>query len=159
MISHLLFMDHMKLYATLPSNLTTMLNKMTNMIRIIGLELGHEKCAIQHFKRGKNVEESKCVLLDDGMIIEYVGAGAKYPYLGFIQEASIEQNQIKDKLKGEFKKICKLVWKSELNARNRSKAYNELAVAKIIHSFGVIKWIRQELEELDNTGRRIMHME
>ena len=93
------------------------------------------------------------------MIIEYLGAGAKYPYLGFIREASIEHNHIKDKLKGEFKKICKIVWKSELNARNKSKAYNELAIAKIIYSFGVIKWIRQELEDLDTTRRKIMHME
>ena len=79
------------------------------MLRTIGLELGQEKCAIQHFKRGKQVEESEHVLLDGGVIIEYLGAGAKYPYLGFIQEASIEHNQIKDKVKGEFKKICKIV--------------------------------------------------
>ena len=85
----------MKLYATLPSNLTTMLNKTTNMLRTIGLELGQEKCAIQHFKRGKKVKESEHVLLNAGVIIEYLGAGAKYPYLGFIQEASIEHNQIK----------------------------------------------------------------
>ena len=64
----------------------------------------------------------------------------------------IEHRQIKDKLKGEFKKICQIVSKPELNARNKSKAYNELAVAKIINSFGVIKWTRQELEELDTTG-------
>ena len=42
--------------------------------------------------------------------------------------------------------MCKIVSKSELNARNKSKAYNELAVAKIIYSaFGVIKWTRQKL--------------
>ena len=80
-------------------------------------------------------------------------AGAKYPYLGFIQEASVEQNQIKNKLKGDFKKIGNIVGKSELNA------YNELAVPKIIYSFGVIKWTRQELRQLDTTGRKIMHME
>ena len=79
--------------------------------------------------------------------------------MGFIQETSIEHNRIKDKPKGEFKKICKIVWKSELNARNKSKAYNELAVAKIIYLFGVTKWTRQELGELDTTGRKIMHME
>ena len=43
------------------------------------------------------------------MIIEYLGADTKYPYLGFILEASIEHNQIKDKLKGELTKICKIV--------------------------------------------------
>ena len=109
----------MKLYATLPSNLTTRLNKMTNMLRAIGLELWQEKCTIQHFKRGKKVKESEHVLLDAGVIIEYLGTGAKYPYLGFIQEASIEHNQIKDKLKGEFKKICKIVsnlsWTLDIN--------------------------------------------
>ena len=59
----------MKLYATLPSNLTTMLNKTTNMLRTIGLELGQEKCAIQHFKRGKQVEESEHVLLGARVIM------------------------------------------------------------------------------------------
>ena len=120
---------------TLPSNLTTMLNRTTNILRTIVLGLGQKKCTIQDFKRDKKVEESEHVLLDAGMIIEYPGAGAKYPYLGFVEEASIGHNQIKDKLKGKLKKIYKIVWKSELKARNKSKAYNELAVAKIIYSF------------------------
>ena len=40
------------------------------MLRTIGLELGQEKCVIQHFKRGKKVEESEHVLVDAGVIIE-----------------------------------------------------------------------------------------
>ena len=78
---HLLFMVDMKFYATLPP--TTMLNRTTNMLCNIGLELGKEKCAIER-KRDKKFEESDQVLLNAGVIIDYLRAGAKYPYLGFI---------------------------------------------------------------------------
>lgn len=57
--------------------------------------------------------------------------------------------------------ICSVqlgVWKSELNAKNKAKAFNELAVSKLIYSFSVIRWNRQELEELDATARKVMHM-
>ena len=78
------------------------------MLRTIGLELGQEKRAIQHFKRDKQVEESEHVLLDAGVFIEYLEAGAKYPYLGFIQEASTEHYQNRDKLKENLRKSVKL---------------------------------------------------
>ena len=57
-----------------------------------------------------------------------------------LQEVDIEQEQIKDGLKRKYKKN----WKSELNARNKAKAYNGLAVSKLIYSFGVFKSTRQE---------------
>ena len=56
-------------------------------------------------------------------------------------------------------KICKIVSKTDVNATYNSKAYNELAVAKITYTFGVIKWTRQELEELNTRGRKIIHAE
>ena len=61
-----------------------------------------------------------------------------------LQEVDIEQEQIKDGLKRKYMKNWKVVWKSELNARNKAKAYNGLAVAKLIYSFGVFKSTRQE---------------
>ena len=51
-----------------------------------------------------------------------------------------------------------MVCKSELNAKNKVQAYNELAVAKLAYIFGAVKWTRQELEDLDVMGRKVMNM-
>ena len=51
-----------------------------------------------------------------------------------------------------------MVCKSELNAKNNVQAYNELVIAKLTYTFGVVKWTRQELENLDVMGRNIMNM-
>ena len=98
----------------------------------------------------------------------YLDAGNSYPYLGFLQEESIVHKKIKEELKREFKKKCKVVWKSESNAKSMWKsesnakskvqAYNELVIAKLTYTFGVIKRTRQELEDLDVMGRKIMNM-
>ena len=88
----------------------------------------------------------------------YLDVGISYPYLGFLQEESIVHKKIKEELKREFKKKCKVVWKSELNSKNKVQTYNELAIAKLTYTFGVVKWTRQELEDLDVMGRKIMNM-
>ena len=60
---HLLFMDDMKIYAVLVSNLTKMLKKVADMFHTIELELGEEKCAVRQFKHGRKVERSGSVHL------------------------------------------------------------------------------------------------
>ena len=50
----------------------------------------------------------------------------------------------------KFKKECKVVWKSELNAKNKVQAYNELVVVMLTSTFGVVKWTRQEKENASN---------
>ena len=47
MITNLLFMDDMKIYAVQISNLRKMLDKAADMFQTIGLELGEEKCERQ----------------------------------------------------------------------------------------------------------------
>ena len=53
MITNLLFMDDMKIYAVQISNLRKMLDKAADMFQTIGLDLGEEKCEIQQFKHGR----------------------------------------------------------------------------------------------------------
>ena len=96
--------------------------------------------------------------LQVGETLSYLDAGNSYPYMGFLQEESIVHKKIKEELKREFKKKCKVVSKSELNSKNKVQAYNELVVAKLTYTFGVVKWTRQELEDLDVMGRKIMNM-
>ena len=145
-----------------------MLDKAADMFQTIGLELGEEKCEIQQFKHGKKVEGGEQMELQVGKALLYLDVGNSYPYLGFLQEEIIVYKKIKEELKREFKKKGKVVWKSESNAKSMWKsesnakskvqAYNELVIAKLTYTFGVIKRTRQELEDLDVMGRKIMNM-
>ena len=64
----------------------------------------------------------------------------------------------KAKIKKECKLQIKLVLNSELNARNKIAAINTLAVPVVLYSYGVISWKLDEIQGLDQMGRKHLCM-
>ena len=50
------------------------------------------------------------------------------------------------------------IWKSILSAKNKVKAYNLVCVELFSYCFGIIKWTKSALENLDKDVRKIMTM-
>ena len=65
---------------------------------------------------------------------------------------------IKEAVKKEFIQRTKTVWKSLLSAKNKVRAYNSVCVGLFTYCFGLIKWTKSELENLDKDVRKIMTM-
>ena len=59
----------------------------------------------------------------------------------------------------EYKRRIKLVFKSELNARNKIAAINTLAVPVILYSNGGIDWKLDEIQDLDRITRKQLCMD
>ena len=53
MITHLLFMDDMKIYTTSKQSLVKVFNRAAEIFQSMGLFVGPDKCAVQHFVHGK----------------------------------------------------------------------------------------------------------
>ena len=74
------------------------------------------------------------------------------------QREDCVESIIKEAVKKEFIQRTKTVWKSLLSAKNKVRAYNSVCVGLFTYCFGLIKWTKSELGNLDKDVRKIMTM-
>lgn len=157
-VTHLFYMDDLKIYASGESDLHNSLRLVQDYTRDIGMSFGLDKCAVFHIQRGRCVEIPHDAQLADGCILKHLGPGETYAYLGLEQRGIQNALNIKESLRCRYKQILRKVWSSELSGQNKIAATNMLAVPIISFSFGIIKWNVEELRQLDRDTRKIMHV-
>ena len=64
----------------------------------------------------------------------------------------------KDKVKREYLRRTRKIWKSELNARNKVTAHNCFAVAMVRPIIGILDCSKQEIRDLDTGTRKTLAM-
>ena len=121
------------------------------------MEFGLDKCAKTSFKRAKKVSAER-IPLNDNQVIQDLDQAETYMYLGMEEGEGVKHHKIKVKIRKEYKRRIKLVFKSELNARNKISAINTLAVPVIFYSYGVIDWKLDEIQDLDRMTRKQLCM-
>jgi hypothetical protein len=156
-LTHLLYMDDIKLYAVTDEDLRDMLTDTEGFSRDISMEFGVDKCRISVGGSGApgraGVEQFVC---ESGDIIVDMEEEETYKYLGFLQARKLEHKVIKQRLTQQFTgRVTKLV-KSKLIGKNLFKALNTYAIPVLSYSFGVIKWTREELRRLRTTVSRLL---
>ena len=65
---------------------------------------------------------------------------------------------MKEQLKKEYIRRVRNVLKSKLNGGNIISGINSRAVSFVRYGAGIIKWTKNELEELDRKTRKLMTM-
>lgn len=151
-ISHLLYMDDLKLYTSTRNQLNNLLKVTEIYSQDIQMKLGTDKCKINSIINGKHSTEKKYTLQDSN-IIKNMEADEAYKYLGYLQKTGIEHANIKQQLKNKYQDRIKQILKTELSGRNKVKAVNTYATPILTYSFGIIKWNDTELEELNRLTR------
>jgi hypothetical protein len=68
-------------------------------------------------------------------------------YLGIEEGGGIDNSQLKDKLVKEYYHWVRQILKTELNLKNKITAINNLALPVLVYSFGIINWLRKEIEK------------
>ena len=91
-ISHLLFMDDIKLYADSEENLQKLLKVVHDYSNDIQMEFGLDKCAKCTIEKGKKVE-TQDFQLNDGSTIADLQEDATYKYLGVEENSNIQHSQ------------------------------------------------------------------
>ena len=131
-----------------------------NTVRIfsddICMEFGIDKCATVVLRREKFNKNNNDLVLSNDEIIKSLDENTSYKYLGMLETENIKNTEMKEQVTSEYKKRLKNILKSELNARNLTKAINTWAVSIFRYSAGIIDWIKQELQNIDRKNRKMM---
>ena len=155
-ITHMLYMDDLKLYAESPAALTEALSVVDRVASAVGMKLGLRKCGVAHMQKGKVLPgpENPGTSPDDG--IQCLSDKDTYRYLGIEQLFATDDKKVKDSVIAEYKKRLHKIWKSQLNSRHKVDATNTLAISLLRYRFVTVKWTRRELRDLDVLTRKVL---
>lgn len=152
-LTHLLYMDDIKLYASTNTQLEQLLQITESFSKDIHMEFGLDKCRTRHITQGKH--EQIGFTLENGDTVKALDETDTYKYLGYHQAQHIEHKHTKTQLKQQFASRIRQILKTHLNGKNTTKAINTYAIPILTYSFGVIKWTQTELTELQRKTRTL----
>ena len=138
-ISHLLFMDDLKLYAEDEHGLEKLIEVVHAFSKDIGMEFGLDKCAKCTIKKGKKIKGVD-IEIEQGEFIEDLESGENYKYLGIEENASLEHKKLRENARKEYIRRLKKICRSELSPRNKITAMNQIATPLLSYGFGIIDW-------------------
>ena len=119
-ITHLFYMDDLKLFAKNDSDLDDLLTIVKDFSNDIGMEFELDKCAKASFKRGKFCKASN-INLDTNTKIRNLEHDEVYKYLGINEGDGIKHTAMKEKIRKECYSRVRLIFQSELHSSNRVK--------------------------------------
>ena len=156
-LSHLFFVDDLKLYAQNILKMIKILETVIMFSKDIGMNFGITKCAYQCIERGRRVAQNESLKVDY-LEIQEIEEGDQYKYLGVDELVGIIGPLNKDMVIKEYKARVKKIWNSELNASNKAVAYNAFTVPIIAQTVGILNWTKKEICNLDIATRKILTM-
>ncbi|KAI5716332.1 hypothetical protein M8J76_004689 [Diaphorina citri] len=151
-VTHLFYMDDLKIYANGPEQLRHLLELVSNFSESICMSFGLEKCNVLHIKKGIMSDPVNMTLSND-VTINSLTKDEQYKYLGIQQQISINDTEMKRQYENLFMKRVNTVLKTELNAKNKIQAINTWAIPLLIYTFGILTWSNTDLENLNRKVR------
>ena len=140
LISHLLYMDDLKLYGRNPDQLYGLLHTVRTYSDDIRMKFGLEKCAIAHFVNGKLLGRNTGVQVGKTATVKGLEPGQVYKYLCVDESNGIQHSTMRERLRREYFRRVKMVLRTELYGRNKVLAINGLALPVLSYNLGVIHW-------------------
>lgn len=129
-VSHLFYMDDLKLYANSPENLERLINKVETISAAISMILNTKKCAKAHFEtRAMRKKRENGPAIEDGVTsIPLLEARSTYKYLGIEQRIGLEETDAWDRVAAKCCAVAKKIWESDLTFRQKVNSYNMTVV-------------------------------
>ena len=90
--------------------------------------------------------------------IRMLGVKETYKYLEILEADTIKQEEMKENIKKEYFRRTRKLLKIRLCCRNLIKGMNISAVPLIRYLGPFLKWIREELKQMDQRTRKLMTM-
>lgn len=154
-ISHLFYVDDLKLYAPSKPKLEQLIHTVEEISNDIHMKFGLNKCKTLHMEKGKWIASENIEIGTQG-IIESMTVTETYKYLGVKQNTRIDMKNVKAHLTETFKNRITDILKTHLNSKNITKAINTYAIPTLTYSFGIINWTKTDLEKLNRTLRILL---
>ena len=80
-----------------------------------------------------------------------------YVYLGILEDDTIKQEEMKEKIKKEYLRRNRKLFETKLSCRKLIKGIDTWAVPLVRYSGYFLKWTREELKQMNQT-RKLMVM-
>ncbi|XP_044756963.1 uncharacterized protein LOC123315364 [Coccinella septempunctata] len=154
-INHQLYIDDLKLYAANEDQLTRELKIVASFTDAIKMEMGLDKCAMVHMRRGK-IREGEALEIQEQLTIRTLGPEETYKYLGIQQGLEINTNEAKTTFKHKFFDRLKKILQSKLNSKAMFTSISTWVVPCLAYSFGIIKWSTTDLRAIDIQVRKLL---
>ena len=154
-ISHLLLMDDLKIYADSDNSLNKLVQTVHRFSQDICMDFGLDKCAKCTIRQGRKAVTEN-IDLEDGSSIEDLQEDAAYKYLGIEESSDIQHKKMREKIHGEYVKRVKKICKTELTPKNKITAINQLAVPVVTYGFGIVNWPQNQINALDVRTRKLL---
>ena len=156
-ITHLFFVDDLKLFASNMKDIKKMLTLVTEFSNDIGMKFGEAKCSFTTIKRGRAMEKVDPVFVN-GLTLSAIGPNESYRYLGLDECVTYNDVLNMERVTSEYLRRVRKVWSSQLSSYNKCVAHNSFAVPVITPTFGILTWTKKDLHELDVKTRKTLCM-
>ena len=133
-ITHLLFVDDLKTYASNRNEAMKQLQVITEFTRDIGMEFGADKCAYMNVERGIRTPLQEKIFMN-GLELSELEDGDSYKYLGQDENIQYEGKLNKEKVRAEYFRRVRKIWNSELYSKNKVLAHNTFAIPVLTPTF------------------------
>ena len=140
LISHLLYMDDLKLYGRNSDQLDGLLHTVCTFSDDIRMKFGLDKCAVAHFVNGRLSGHNSGVTVGKMDTINCLEPGQVCKYLGVDESNDIQHSMMRERLRHEYFRRVKVVLRKEVYGLNKILAINGFALPVLTYGFGVIHW-------------------
>ena len=131
-ISHRLYMDDLKLYASLEKDMEKLVNTTSEFSKDIKMEFGLDKCASVKITKGNKAVFSGISLPNGDHIDGLEDEG--YKYLGVLEGNKILHKEMKELVTKEYVWRVKKVLRSQLHGKFSIQAINTWAVPVVMYA-------------------------
>ena len=153
-LSHLQFMDDLKLFAKDEKEINGLLSTAQIFSNDIQMEFGIKKCGILVMKRGK-ATSTEGIELPSGDTIKYIEKEG-FKYLGTLGFDYVKENNMIRNFQREYFRRSKPVMRRQLNGQKKIRALNTRAISMLRYGAGILDWRKNVLNEMDRKTRKIM---
>ena len=147
-----MYIDDIKLFPKNEKELESLIHAIRIYCQDIEMEFGIEKYALLVMKSGKR-HLTDGIELPNQDKIRTLGENETYEYLGILEAETIKQVEMKDKIQKEYLRRTWKLLETNLSSRNLTRGINTWTVPLVIYSGPFLKWIRDELKQMDQSTR------
>ena len=134
--THNFFVDDLKLFAQTSSSIQKQLDIITSFSKDINMNFGEEKCAYMRIEKGKMVDNSNPIVMND-LNIKPILSGDNYRYLGIDENIAYSDPINQPRVLKEYLNHASKIWKSELSDYNKMLARKTFALPTITATVGI----------------------
>lgn len=164
-LSHLFYMDDLKLYANSSEGLTKLKEVVASISKDICMELNVKKCAEAHYKPKRMLKDSVTSDIEPSTLrsIDFplLDGESLYKYLGMEQKLGLQESKAWDRAEDRCFKIAHRLWDSDLTFRQKVKSCNTTIIpvykyiaSCVIKGSGKYASVLERGERLDRTFRK-----